>query len=440
MKLIYKLFLGLALLFAVQACDIETVDNPNAPTAESLLTGATLADLRLLAHGLEAVIRNDMEYYYWTVSIVGREYYDLNNIDPRFTGELVGVQGANLDNNGFITTRAFAAAYRATRNANNLITATQNSAASLTTEQSNSIEGFAKTIKACLLLLELNRQYQNGIRLDVSDPDQLGPFLSYEESLTGLKALLDEASGQLTSGGSAFVFNLSSGFSGFNTPATFNQFNRAVAARVALYQNDMAAARSALGESFMDINGSMDLGVYHTFGTSGNDERNPLFNVANQDLYTVHPTWLANAEAGDNRVDAKTTPLDPDVVTVPVLADNLQGSVQVTLYSSDTDPVAMIRNEELLLIYAEANVGTNNTEAVNAINAVRAAAGLDPYAGGMSDSELIEQILHQRRYGLFGEGHRWVDMRRFDRLSEVPTDRAGDVVHTQFPRPVLEQN
>ncbi|RLD18965.1 MAG: RagB/SusD family nutrient uptake outer membrane protein, partial [Bacteroidetes bacterium] len=76
-----------------QACDIDTVDNPNAPTAESLLDGATLADLRLLAHGVESAIRNDMSFHYQTVSIVGREYYDLNGIDPRYTSELLGKNG-----------------------------------------------------------------------------------------------------------------------------------------------------------------------------------------------------------------------------------------------------------------------------------------------------------------------------------------------------------
>ena len=49
-----------------------------------------------------------------------------------------------------------------------------------------------------------------------------------------------------------------------------------------------------------------------------------------------------------------------------------------------------------------------------------------------------EDAAKQQREGLFGEGHRWVDMRRHDRLNEIPTDRDGDVVHVQFPTPVLD--
>jgi starch-binding outer membrane protein, SusD/RagB family len=449
MKYLNKILLGLACIMAVQSCDIDTIDNPNAPTAESLLNGATLADLRLMAHGVESAVRNDMQFHYWTTNMVGREYYDLNGTDPRYTGELLGAQGAVLDNNGFLTTRAWNTAYRTNRNAINLEIATENSAASLTPEEVNGITGFAKTMEAYALHLELSRQYQNGIRIDVRDPDNLGPIESYDVSLNALADLLDEASGLLTSAGDAFIFELSTGFSDlwltdedeqFVRPAEFNKFNRALRARIALYQNDMSAARSALTASFFDIDGDVSTGVYHTFGTSGNDQRNPLFTIPNTDLFTVHQSWLDDAEAGDTRVDAKTTPLDSSLIALPVMLDGLSGSVQVTLYGSDIAQVPLIRNEELMLIYAEANIGSNNVEAVAGINAVRSAAGLADYSGGMDGAALLDEVLKQRRYGLFGEGHRWIDMRRHNRLNQIPTDRAGDVVHIQFPTPVSELN
>jgi starch-binding outer membrane protein, SusD/RagB family len=440
MKYLNKILIGLACIMAVQSCDIDTIDNPNAPTAESLLNGATLADLRLLAHGVESAVRNDMQFHYWTTNMVGREYYDLNGTDPRYTGELLGAQGAVLDNNGFLTTRAWNTAYRTNRNAVNLEIATDNSVAALSSEDVNGIKGYAKTMEAYALHLELSRQYQNGIRIDVSDPDNLGPIVSYDVALAGLATLLDDATGMLASGGSKFIFDLSSGFDGFSTPAGFNKFNRALRARIALYQNDMGAARNALQASFFDIAGDVATGVYHSFGTSGNDQRNPLFTIPNTDLFTVHQGWLDDAEAGDTRIDAKTTPLDSSLIALPVMLDGLSGSVQVTLYSSDVTQVPMIRNEELMLIYAEANIGSNNGEAVAGINAVRNAAGLADYSGGTDDDALLDEVLNQRRYGLFGEGHRWIDMRRHNRLDQIPTDRTGDVVHTQFPTPVSELN
>lgn len=427
------------LFFTLSSCEVDTVENPNGPTLESLENGATLADLRLLASGVESVLRTDMQFYYWTTSIVGREYWDLNGTDPRYTGELLGEQGAVLDNNGFLTTRSFAGRYKVVRNAELLITATLNSNASLSQEQENGILGYAKTIQAYSLLLVANRQFQNGVRLDVADPDKLGPFVSYDESLAGIASLLDEAFNELSSAGNSLVFFLSPGFDAVGaTPQGLGQFNRALAARVELYRGNNTAALDRLSKSFMDINGNLDLAVSHAFGTGGNDTRNPLFNVANNDLYTVHPDWLAGAETGDTRVDAKTTPYDPAEIGVPVTLAGLSGDTQVTLYSSDTDMVPIIKNEELILIYAEANIGSDNTEAVNAINTVRNGAGLPDYSGGTDDASLMDEVLKQRRYSLFGEGHRWLDMRRTNRLNEISIDRPGDVVHVQFPRPVTE--
>ena len=91
-----------------------------------------------------------------------------------------------------------------------------------------------------------------------------------------------------------------------------------------------------------------------------------------------------------------------------------------------------------MLIYAEANVGSDNGQAISAINKVRNANNLGDYSGGTTDADLMNEILFQRRYSLFGEGHRWVDMRRWGRLGELPIDRPDDDVWEKFPRPVSE--
>jgi hypothetical protein len=49
-------------------------------------------------------------------------------------------------------------------------------------------------------------------------------------------------------------------------------------------------------------------------------------------------------------------------------------------------------------------------------------------------------MLYQRRYSLFYEGHRWVDMRRYDKLGELPIDRSGDKVWTAMPIPQTEEH
>ena len=98
----------------------------------------------------------------------------------------------------------------------------------------------------------------------------------------------------------------------------------------------------------------------------------------------------------------------------------------------------MIRNEELILIRAEARIGNNNSGAADDLNVIRNAHGLPNYSGGMDDASLTDEMLKQRRYSLFAEGHRWVDMRRYGRLGTLPIDRTGDDVWQQMPRPVDE--
>jgi hypothetical protein len=435
MKNIFKYALLAFFGLSIASCSLDTINNPNGPTVESYAEGATNDQLQLLATGLEASLRNDMEFYYQTVSIVGREYYDLNATDPRYTGELLGAGSGEgvLDDNGFLTTRSFGARYSSARNAQSLISAVANSEAGLDAAGVAGYNAFAKTAKAYNLLLVLNRQYQNGIRLDIVDPDNLGPYVGYDEGLAGISAMLDEAISDASSAGSDFAFNLSSGFSGFDTPSTFATFIQALKARVEIYRGNKDAAKTALNASFLDMTGDMNTGVYHVFSGAGNDKLNPLFYALGQNKYMAHPTFLSDGEAGDTRLSKVTT---IDEVTV----DNLTSSDQVQLYESSTTPIAIIRNEELILLMAEANIGSNNSGAVGAINVVRNANGLDDYMGAEDDASLVAELLKQRRYSLFGEGHRWIDMRRYGMLGDLPRDRAGDQVFEQFPRPVLEPN
>ncbi|MBT8228817.1 MAG: RagB/SusD family nutrient uptake outer membrane protein, partial [Bacteroidia bacterium] len=357
--------------------------------------------------------------------------------DPRYTGELLGAgagEGA-LDNNGFLTTRTFAAGYRAIRNAQVLVKAVDNTVASLTDAEVNGFKGFSELVTSYELLKLLNKQYNTGVRLDIADADNLGPLVeSYQDGLSHVSGRLDNAISLLNSAGSDLAFNLSAGYAGFSTPAGLAQFANALKARVELYRGNNSAALSALSASFFDMGGDLDMGVYHFFGAGGNDILNPVFFVPAQDLFMAHPSWVNDAEAGDARL-SKVTDLGS-----PVSIDDLTATHQVQVYSSNVDQIAMIRNEELVLIYAEANIGTDNAAAVSAINVIRNAAGLGDYSGGTDDGSLVDEVLHQRRYSLFGEGHRWVDMRRYGRLDQIPTDRPGDEVFEQFPTPVSEFN
>ncbi|MDR3188492.1 MAG: RagB/SusD family nutrient uptake outer membrane protein [Prevotellaceae bacterium] len=119
---------------------------------------------------------------------------------------------------------------------------------------------------------------------------------------------------------------------------------------------------------------------------------------------------------------------------------------RVNMYPTQSSPVSILRNEELILIYAEAKIHTSTgtlADAVAALNKIRTAAGLQDIATAKPDiindkEALIDELLNQRRYSLYGEGHRWFDARRYGRLAQLPNDLPTHHVYEQMVRPYSE--
>jgi hypothetical protein len=160
-----------------------------------------------------------------------------------------------------------------------------------------------------------------------------------------------------------------------------------------------------------------------------------MFIPQNQtgEVRVAHPSYAADIEAGDDRIGKAT--LRSSVASL----SGLSSDRDVWVYTSSTALLPIIRNEELILIYAEANIQSANlTEGVKAINVIRHGHNLSDYSGAVTADALINEVLNQRRYSLFYEGHRWVDMRRYDKLGDLPLDRPDDDVWEEFPLPVSE--
>lgn len=433
---------ALAVLLFLPSCEIDDIADPNNPTIESVMENATVDDLNNLVVGTESGMRNVLGTYYDDVGVIGREYYRFSGSDPRFTSDLLGAGNAVLDNNTFYTTNPWSARYRVVKNTNILIDAVNNTEL-ITETQRQGYLGFAKTIKAHQLLMNLTLMNENGIRLDVADLENLGPIVDKPTALAAIAVLLDEAAAHLQQAGTSFAFSLSgyaapddvTGFTGFNNPAGFLKFNRALAARVAVYRENFADALTLLTQSFLELNTNFSRGVYYTFSTAPGDQLNPLYlpNNATGEIRMAHPSYVQDISPGDDRIN-KVSLRD-----APATQSGLTGAYDVAIYTSNTDPIPIIRNEELILIYAEASIQTNQlTNAVTALNLIRTGHNLSPYSGAVTQAALINEMLRQRRFSLYFEGHRWIDMRRYGRLGELPIDRSGDNVWESFPIPFSE--
>ena len=434
---LFVLFTCSMLLWST-GCDILNVDDrpdPNNTELSAVLANPNQANLNTLVGGLTSGLRTDISLWYINHGMIGREMYRFLSAEPRNTGDLLGKANAQLDPGSFYTTRPWSTYYANIRMSNILIQAATSSQ-TLSSEDANGVLGVAKTLKAYQYLLALNLTNENGIRQQVSDDiNAVGDPLSKEQGFDLIAGLLDEAVADLNNAGNTFFFTLPSGFTGFDTPAGFLQFNRALRARVAAYMEDWPTALTALEGSFLDETGSLGTGVYHDFTTNPNDQVNPVFadpDAGSGDSWVAHPSFVTDAEAGDTRIDEKV-----QLRSSTASLDGLTSDYGLAVYDSQTAPIPIIRNAELLLLRAEALAQRNGAgdldDAEADINVVRNAAGLGNFNSGGDQAAIIDEMLNQRRYELYFEGHRWVDMRRYNRLDQLPLDRDGDNVWVSFP-------
>jgi len=108
---------------------------------------------------------------------------------------------------------------------------------------------------------------------------------------------------------------------------------------------------------------------------------------------------------------------DPRVPVSDFIRVNTDGTdlyLQLKYMSLD-DPLPIATGDEAQLIVAEVQGGQT---AVDIINDLHAAVGLDPFPGG-SASEIAAQVIEERNRELWLEGHRFFDIRRLS-LPLVP--------------------
>jgi hypothetical protein len=146
---------------------------------------------------------------------------------------------------------------------------------------------------------------------------------------------------------------------------------------------------------------------------------------------------------GDARVTRKTRKVAGTAGDPTGSAQGLASSFKYTIYTSPASPVSIIRNEELLLLRAEARFFTGNAVgAMEDLNRVRTiSGGLMPIAGvPVSEMAFVDALLYERRYSLAFEGHRWIDLRRFGRELplDIPTGEGMHVRNVRYPLPLAE--
>src|SRR5688572_24301947 len=297
---------------AASACNAERLEVPNynAPTPE----GAAAAPLVALAQasaGLLTQVRGLWGFGNGPVSqfaLYGREAFLYTAQEGRnTTGYLVTPH----DNTSF-GVGTFAGYYTLRRNADNFYTIIDAAASGLTAEQIAASRGFAKTLEGWDMLVYIMSRHDIGGAVEqTADPNFIAPFVSRDSVYGWATARLAAGLVDLQAGGTTFPFALTNGFTGFNTPATFSKFNRAVAARAFAYRGSLSTgatrtqfyqqALTALNASFVSTTDGIEVGVYQVFSTAAGEQINGINSTSNLD-FVAHPSIVTDAEAGDRRL------------------------------------------------------------------------------------------------------------------------------------------
>ena len=441
----------------LSSCSNLDVPDTNSPTQGVLTETPTRGTLGRTAVGIQTQASIDIAAQIQQWGIYGRELYNLLGNDPRETGEEIsGPQDPGGRAGG-----EWANKYTAIRTINTYIATLDK--ADLTPAEISASQGFANTMKAWHLHMLAVRSGPTGMPIDVDQPIDAppAPLVSSKEAMEAASKLMDDALTQLNAGGDEFPFNFVEGFQGFDTPATFAKFNRALAAKMLVHRATFygctecwAQAAAAMAESFVTETGlpaTLKLGVYYGFTSTANETANPITETLDNNRYWIHPSIIAGAQTRPNgekdlRLTSKVA-LAPE----PRTLNDLTGTYKPVMYNDPSDPsqpdldanVPWITNEELLLLRAE--IRWNNGDkpgAISDINLVRVnAGGLAPatFTPASTDDAFITELLYNRTYSLmWTQGTRWVDARRYNRLNTLPLDRPGDVVHPNMLIPSAE--
>jgi len=449
-----KILGAAVMVLAATACrqsDIN-ITNPNVASAGQVASDPTA--LQLLATGLLTDQRGTRQAQITNTGIFGREMYNYTPQEGRNTthyliGIVVGGQQV-LDPTGFAN-GSWGGQYTTLRDIYNFKN-TINASASLSAAQKSAALGFAETLEALMVFEVLQTRDSLGVITEVkANPFDLAPFVTRDSGYKFVLGMLDDASSKLAAGGSAFPFTLGPGFTSavggadFTSPTNFNKFTKALKAKASVHYATLGggaaawqAALSALSASFINdaatTRSQLDVGVYDTYAPSP-DSPNGLTQATNTNLY-AHMSIQSDAQKKadgnpDNRYTAKIrTGLPSRQGPVSGAGPSSAAStLGFSMWPTTSSPIPIIRNEELILLRAEAKLGTGDKAgAIADLNIVRTNSGGLPAStltASSSTDDILNGILYEKRYSLLMEGDRWVDLRRYNKLNTLPLDVAS---------------
>jgi hypothetical protein len=453
-------------VLATGACKDSTIVQPlDAPVIESI-TGKPLvrSSLQTLATGVLAQDRSGVAgtpTYLVLAAIMGRDAIRVDTSEPRYVGETLG---ANPDPGSFAGGGGFAGFYTAIRANQSLVAALPGAVeGSFSPAEIAATKGFMRTIQALDYMRLIELRDTVGIPIQAADNETVSDVSCKGTVLSYIAALLDSANTDLggASASTTVPFVLPTGFTSFGRDYSrvdnIQKFNRAVKGKVDVYRAinrkspSAARATDAIAELTFALGGAapgavpasqFPVGPYYKF-VIGGSEATP--NNVSDTRVALNMMASDSIRATDSRKSKIVT------------RSTLSGTTQGLLFTSNTTcaactattanqerPLGILRDEELVLLRAQAYIEAGNLGAATAdLNSVTTAYGNSAYAVFATKAAAITAVLYEKRYSLLMEGpQRWVDLREYGRLNAtyLRKETNTDPFNAAFPLSRAELN
>ncbi len=452
--------IALAVALVAAGCKDNPVSGPiDAPTVDALSGGLTRPSLQLLATGVTAQDRAAFNGNGSLIlpAIYARDVYRIDASEPRYVLETLA---GNPDPGSFAGGSGFTDYYVAIRAANTiLLSLVTPDALQFSTAEANAARGFFRTMKALDYYRLIELRDTVGIPIQTDDPSEVTNIRCKTAVLTFIAALLDSANADFTAAGGAtsLPFKLPTGFSAYgrnyNTVSNLILFNRGLKGKVDFYRGldrtspQPALFQTAINELTQALGGAapgavpasqMGVGAYYNFVPGGSEN---FANPRSDSKIGLNPLVVDSVQIGDTR---RSKIVSRTALSGNGLSTSITFSGAVPSSANQALPIGVLRDEELVLLRAQAEIEAGQLAAATAdINSVRTTYGLLPYATFTSKAAAIDAVLYEKRFSLLFEGpQRLVDLRGYGRLNETyfRKELSTDPFNAAMPIPRAELN
>lgn len=422
------------LVVALGACK----DNPAAPSTDRVVAGSQQT-LQSLATGVNAQDRASAAAFSYLAygDIMAR---DAIRLDPNETRYMTEFYEAPPDPSDFIGGAQWTGYYTAIRAVQNILL--DKSLTSLPAAQQAAARGYFRTIEALEYIRLIEYRDVNGIVIQGADPTKITPVRTKASAMAYISALLDSANADLQAGSSAgsVPFTVPPGWQShgdYSLVSNLILFNRGLKGKIEVYRaldptapnaSSAAAAVTALNTALGDAPGTPDQaylnkGPWYEFNPNAPENfSNPL--VDSKSLLTDN--FVNSIATGDARA-ANIIHVSKQTVGI-YSASNRLAITDPANSSNLTKPLPILRNAELFLLRAQAEIAMGNLAAATAdVNVVHTVeGGLAPYATFPDAATAIQAVLYEYRYSFILQGpQHLVALREYGMLNTAYVSQAG---------------